>query len=548
MELQKSTLVDYFLVIGPPKPSIENHTKFQENLTPATLSQFPPFEKKSLSLPGSLASFCFPFGCDSVSATQGAVSSLYTCVFTDELGSRVYCTCLKVFELHGTQKLVVSTQHNSEEVHTLPINMLDEFSTESFFGCKKTLSLNSKPSFVAETRRINFFASEGVLVPKCLVLVSKFCFFETFKDILYTLFKLSTRELDFPLELYIAHLVFQVPAPVRGHKEVLYLLDSNIFRFSLAPCNRIPTPEVNFEVLFKALSLSNILYTFRNILLEKSVVFVSESEDKLSTCSFGLQSLLYPFHWELVYVPLLPEEFLEYLESPVNFIFGVHKKLKPKLLKKYKDSVCLVDLDEDTVNGTKHSMLSALKGHSNTLPALPFHYSKKLFTRVSKTLSKYNLGDFSSRRIRESFFQFFVSTMKHYKKALNFQWREESNSEIFNSKSFIRHSKRDAKNFLKAFVNTQMFNYFCLTRVRPKSILELSECLMFDEHIQAKFNRSFFSVKASTPFINDHSLEVSKQHQILPVEKLYRATRTYKYKTFPQLNPGRLKKFGVFID
>lgn len=46
----------------------------------------------------------------------------------------------------------------------------------------------------------------------------------------------------------------------------------------------------------------------------------------------ALAALLYPFHWQHVYIPLLPAEMLDAVCAPMPFIVGMLSSFLPKVL------------------------------------------------------------------------------------------------------------------------------------------------------------------------------------------------------------------------
>lgn len=488
-------LVDYFVVVGPSEETTQAHILSGEELSPSVLSKFPP-KSPSLCLPDSFpmvnsTQFCFPFGCSL--ETSSASSSLYNFILTDEYGQKIYCGCFRIYEVYNS----------------------------------------------------------SVFVPKCLVLVSRYPFLGTFKKVLKHFYYLSKQKLVLPLEVYIAHFVLQVPLPPRGKKDVTYRLHNQLFKFSQAPYNFLPELDVNLGLLFHYLSLNHVIYVYKCILLEKSVIFLSENENKLTECSFGLQSLTFPLQWCLVYVPLVPQVLLEYVQSPVSFIFGFHARLKQAASYKSGKDVCIVDLDNNLVNHQKLSFNHCFSGEP-----FPRHYAKKLYKRASAVLSRFggNKGNnyqtqttkVDNTPIKQVFFQFMVSVLKGYKEFINFNWHETSCEKMFSKKAFLKKTKKDLRKFLKPLLKTQMFAQFCQKNIRPKSICEHSECLMFNEHIQAKTNRSKFSkIKATTPFICDQTQKISESHLVPCVYEVYNSENTYSYSKFPKFSLEILEAFGL---
>jgi len=61
---------------------------------------------------------------------------------------------------------------------------------------------------------------------------------------------------------------------------------------------------------------------------EHKILFHSNSYTRLTEACRALTSLMYPFKYSHVYIPLLPAALIEVLSSPTPFIMGVHSSLK----------------------------------------------------------------------------------------------------------------------------------------------------------------------------------------------------------------------------
>ena len=66
-------------------------------------------------------------------------------------------------------------------------------------------------------------------------------------------------------------------------------------------------------------------------MLEKSIVFVSESLGLLTSVVLGLYNLLRPFIWPHVIVPVLPTNLFEILEAPIPILVGIQSTLPLKI-------------------------------------------------------------------------------------------------------------------------------------------------------------------------------------------------------------------------
>ena len=76
-------------------------------------------------------------------------------------------------------------------------------------------------------------------------------------------------------------------------------------------------------VLFSRLSPEVIVKCINLLLLEQSLIIVGEDLGLVSAIGTALTSLLAPFKWDGVFIPLLPSGLSEFLQSPVPFVVGL---------------------------------------------------------------------------------------------------------------------------------------------------------------------------------------------------------------------------------
>lgn len=69
---------------------------------------------------------------------------------------------------------------------------------------------------------------------------------------------------------------------------------------------------------------------------EQKILFHSRSYMRLNDACHALTSLMYPFVYSQVYIPLLPSSLTEFLSSPTPFIMGIHSSLRSEAV----DLVC----------------------------------------------------------------------------------------------------------------------------------------------------------------------------------------------------------------
>lgn len=75
--------------------------------------------------------------------------------------------------------------------------------------------------------------------------------------------------------------------------------------------------------VFSIFDLENFYLIWSALLLEKSVVFISSNLTLLSSVMLGFKSLLAPFSWCHVMIPILPAALVDILDAPVPFMVGI---------------------------------------------------------------------------------------------------------------------------------------------------------------------------------------------------------------------------------
>ena len=82
-----------------------------------------------------------------------------------------------------------------------------------------------------------------------------------------------------------------------------------------------------------------------------SNLFVSEDKSKLIACAEAIKALIFPFRYEMVYVPLLPKVLVDRVETPFIYMLGVEKSVYDKndVGSQIIDGTFIVDLDNDHI-------------------------------------------------------------------------------------------------------------------------------------------------------------------------------------------------------
>ena len=162
------------------------------------------------------------------------------------------------------------------------------------------------------------------------------------------------------LEEYIVRLLFEVPAPTLAGRLKIYLPPTRANESVTLPqvldiCvptvgNGIPYIDKQcIETMFQYLSVDNIILLLKRVLLDTSNLFISENVSRLVDCCEAIKSLIFPFKYEQVYIPHLPEVLKDRVDCPLIFMLGMHKDEYNLTKEQIKDGTYIIDIDKDHI-------------------------------------------------------------------------------------------------------------------------------------------------------------------------------------------------------
>lgn len=140
----------------------------------------------------------------------------------------------------------------------------------------------------------------------------------------------------------------EIPLPPPGRIEVEVGVLGQFLTFKRPPPNQLPQCDVNFSLLFRRLSADNILALFAALLCERRILFVSAHIEYLTPCAELACSLIFPFFWQHIYIPVLSKTLIDYVCAPMPFIMGVEEASLPDQL--LLEGVCVVNLDANVIS------------------------------------------------------------------------------------------------------------------------------------------------------------------------------------------------------
>ena len=115
----------------------------------------------------------------------------------------------------------------------------------------------------------------------------------------------------------------------------------------MAPHEALAQPLL--EILFSVMDSKDIVTLYKTMMLEKHIIFVSQSVDTVTMCVLAAKSLMYPFigGYSQTTIPILPAWASQFLASPIPYMVGVTEIPSGMEF----DDVLVVNLDEGRLEG-----------------------------------------------------------------------------------------------------------------------------------------------------------------------------------------------------
>ena len=132
----------------------------------------------------------------------------------------------------------------------------------------------------------------------------------------------------------------------------------------------LPLPHVAKEwgltTLLLRIGGENLMRVLHLMMLERSVLIAGSKVEEVSSCACALMQLLSPFKWAGTFVPLLPNDMMDFLLSPVPFVVGMvvdsfaSVEDDPTLKEATDSGLSVIDLDSGEVAITKDDDVEAV--------------------------------------------------------------------------------------------------------------------------------------------------------------------------------------------
>ncbi len=146
------------------------------------------------------------------------------------------------------------------------------------------------------------------------------------------------------LEGVVYNILYDIPLPSPGRSVRFWCL-GEVVTLSMP---KVPHELLQFDYslleFFDMLGIENAVKLLVCVLLEHQILVYSSEFDKLMLVCEAITTLLYPFKWPHVYVPILPPSLENFLDAPVPYIMGLLRRSHDHELYK-RGTVGIVDID-----------------------------------------------------------------------------------------------------------------------------------------------------------------------------------------------------------
>ncbi|CAN7999101.1 unnamed protein product [Ixodes hexagonus] len=441
-----SRLADYFVVVG------FDHEKERDGLSCGRIEQrFPEEDWDDTPFIEGIESFCQPQGWALVTARRQP--SFFVAVLTDIDAQRHYCACLAFNEPVALTPALLRSRPDEE----------DEEEEEAAAGGGALVQHHSL-----------------MYAPKCLVLVSRLDCVPAFRNCLGIIYTVYIDSLPVQIETLVGNVLGCVQVPPPGGPQVRFSIGAGDRQALQPPLSALlPITGCVVYELFQQLGIHNVVTLFCAAMTELKILLHSRSYSRLNDACSALTSLMFPFKYSHVYIPLLPASLVEFLSTPTPFIMGVHSSLRSEVAELL--DVLLVDLDGGSVFVPECVTVSMLPEplHSQLYTQLCMVLRPELmsaddaFPPTQAGLSQPAMLD---KEIRAIFLRTFAQLFQGYRSCLTIVRIHPRPFITFHKAAFLGQRSFTESEFVVKLLDCMFFNTFVAERGPPYRV-----CDVFDE-------------------------------------------------------------------
>uniref|UniRef100_A0AAQ5XCP9 UDENN domain-containing protein n=1 Tax=Amphiprion ocellaris TaxID=80972 RepID=A0AAQ5XCP9_AMPOC len=409
--------------------------------------RYPEEDYESFPLSESVPLFCLPMGAKIecwAPNTRDPLPVFSTFVLTISSGEKVYGSAIQFYEPYS-------------------VDLLSE---------KQKIQLG-----LLTTVEKKMIPNRPVNTNKCICLLSRWPFYESFRKFLMFLYKLSVSgPHPLPIEKHISHFMHNVSFPSPQRPRILVQLSAHDTLILSQPvCTPLPLSGADYGTLLMNLGSENCATLLHFVLLESKILLHSLRPAVLTGVAEAVVAMIFPFQWQCPYIPLCPLSLAGVLNAPLPFIVGVDSRYFD-LYDPPPDVVC-VDLDTNTIylykrhNNWKNLPKKPCKSLINSLSNLHHQLATAQegsavdMTPIEADFTWHKKKTALEMEIQETFLRFMASILKGYRSYLKPITQAPSEKataadSLYDLQGFLKSRDRAHQKFYSQLTKTQIFIRF----------------------------------------------------------------------------------------
>ncbi|KAI3376500.1 hypothetical protein L3Q82_016952 [Scortum barcoo] len=412
--------------------------------------RYPEEDYESFPLSESVPLFCLPMGAKIecwAPNTRDPLPVFSTFVLTISSGEKVYGSAIQFYEPY-------------------PVDQLSE---------KQKIQLG-----LLTTVEKKMIPNRHVNNNKCICLLSRWPFFESFRKFLMFIYKLSVSgPHPLPIEKHISHFMHSVSFPSPQRPRILVQLSAHDTLILSQPvCTPLPLSGADYGTLLMNLGSENCATLLHFVLLESKILLHSLRPAVLTGVAEAVVAMIFPFQWQCPYIPLCPLSLAGVLNAPCPFIVGVDSRYFD-LYDPPPDVVC-VDLDTNTIYLHSNWKNLPKKPCKNLISSLGNLHHQLATVSVRQTAQEGSAVDMTpieadftwhkkktslEMEIQEAFLRFMASILKGYRSYLKPITQAPSEKataadSLYDLQGFLKSRDRAHQKFYSQLTKTQIFIRF----------------------------------------------------------------------------------------
>ncbi|CAF4163549.1 unnamed protein product [Rotaria sordida] len=323
----------------------------------------------------------------------------------------------------------------------------------------------------------------------CLCIISFYPWFEIFYNILNDLSQIINSKSTADMEQFLSSLYnYKLMSNEEFYKnEGKEIIEINTLS------------KRNFTVMVSRLGPEIMLRLFSHLLFERRLLFVSSKLFHLTACAYGCSHLIYPMHWQSIFLPILPSSMTWTAQCTAPYIIGMHSSVFSTLNMDELGDVVIVKIDErkiesqydDLNNFPKHLIRSMKKGIQQSSQLAGDHLARIFLRAMAFSVGNYANGfiikndksDFDRDRYLEPYLgshvHSFMSAVAHTQMFEQFS-RYRTYAQL-QRETDVDEFDLEVKNLQKLQQSKKMYTFVCDDE--PASVAEEKVSIKIDDNI-----------------------------------------------------------------